>query len=100
MRAAAQGWGSDRYTQIELEFNVGICCFTLSVAFFVNFSWGTGGGERQGGGGGGGEQPQVSPCCSVTQPLALIQGGFVPAGKVKTPSTDVGHRASPALERL
>lgn len=57
MRAAAQGWGSDRYTQIELEFNVGICCFTLSVAFFVNFSWGTGGGERQGGGGGGGTTP-------------------------------------------
>lgn len=58
MRAAAQGCVSDRYTQIKLEFNVGICRFTLSITFFVNFSWG-GWGRRETR--RGKKQPQVRP---------------------------------------
>lgn len=55
--AAARGRVSDRYTEIEPEFNVGICRFALSIAFFVNFSWEARGGERE----GEEKQPQVRP---------------------------------------
>lgn len=51
-RAAARGCGSAPGARTELELNVGIRRFTLSITFFANFSWGAGGGVRRRGGGG------------------------------------------------